>query len=145
MAAPTAECNALETYRKRASFDTEALKLQIMGEEAVEYEKCVSDVLRSDPLFSTPPGFLSMDEKRRLTVARMKRLHEYDLLPEEDFYACPVKSVVCHRLMMAVDCSVDVAFSLNGVRMVYMYHNECVTSSYFVRGSAIYWNQCSAL
>lgn len=118
MAAPTAECNALETYRKRASFDVKALKLHVMGEEVVEYENCISEVLRSDPLFSTPPGFLSMDDKRRLAVARMKRLHEYDLLPEEEFYACPVKFLVWQRLMIAVDCSLSVVFSLNGVRMV---------------------------
>ena len=122
MAAPTAECYALETYRKRASFDVNALKLHVMGEEVVEYEKCVSEVLRSDPLFSTPPGFLSMDEQRRLTVARMKRLHEYDLLPEEEFFACPVKSMVWQRLVMAVDCSLSVAFSLNAVRTVLAYY-----------------------
>lgn len=118
MAAPTVECNALETYRKRASFDVKALKLLLIGEEAVEYKNRVCEVLCSDPLFSTPPGFLSMDEKRRLTVARMKRLHEYDLLPEEEFYASPEKSLILQQLLLAVDCSLFTAFSLNSVHIV---------------------------
>ena len=114
-----AEGNPLDTYRQRASFDSQALKLLMLWEEeVVEFERCVSALFRSDPLFSTPLGALSMDEKRRLVVARMKRLFEYNILPDDEAFSCPLKIAILHRLLMAVDGSLLPAFSLtNSVRL----------------------------
>ena len=70
--------NPLESYRKKAQFDSQALRILLDGEEAVEFKHRIFDTLASDPLFAAPKRELTIGEQQELTFLRAKRLKEYD-------------------------------------------------------------------
>jgi acyl-CoA oxidase len=72
----------LDLYRNKASFDWYEMKRFIDGEESLETKEHVWSVLAKDPLFQQTTRGLSIEEKRRLTFLRIKRLVEYDFLGE---------------------------------------------------------------
>lgn len=72
----------LNIYRKQASFDWYDMKRFIEGDEILETKEKVWSVMVKDPLFLETTQGLSIEEKRRLTFLRVKRLVEYDFLGE---------------------------------------------------------------
>ncbi|XP_046389777.1 peroxisomal acyl-coenzyme A oxidase 3-like [Ischnura elegans] len=74
----------LDRYRKSASFDWRHLKLLIEDESILNFKMKIWKTLEKDPLFHHPRTTLSLDEFRRLTVHRMYKLKEYNLLPLEE-------------------------------------------------------------
>jgi acyl-CoA oxidase len=72
----------LDIYRKKASFDWYEMKRFIDGEELLETKEHIWSVLAKDPLFKKTTRGLSIEEKRRLTFLKIKRLVEYDFAGE---------------------------------------------------------------
>ena len=72
----------LDVYRKQASFDWYDMKRFMDGAQGLETKEHVWSILAKDPLFRRTTRGLSIEEKRRLTFWRIKRLVEYDFLGE---------------------------------------------------------------
>ena len=70
----------LDSYRNKASFNWYEMKRFIDGEELLETKEHVWSVLAKDPLFQRTTRGLSIEEKRRLTFLRIRRLVEYDFM-----------------------------------------------------------------
>ena len=80
---------------------------QLDGEELVEFRERIWATMAWDPLFALPREELSLDQQRQLTFARMKRMFEYDFLPEDEFLQSPMKFMMfCFTMwpLMAVCC-----------------------------------------
>ena len=87
---PDMPSGPLSQYRGMASFDWKQLKVLIEGQNYIRFKSKVWKTLESDPLFRrTPEEELTREEIRKLTFIRMKRLHEYEFLSEEDFMSDP--------------------------------------------------------
>ena len=112
----TVASNPLDSYRCRATFDPSALELYLQGEEVVAYKRQIWDTIAKDPLFAEPvtTSELGLSEKRALNWRRVKRLHEYDFLTDDDFLRCPAKSLALRvSSIMTFDASLSIAYSLN--------------------------------
>ena len=96
----------LDEYRRRAVFNVKEMAVVLEGEDVVTTRKAVWDTMARDPLFDDPGGELSLQEQRQLTFRRVKRLAEYDFVPEEEILATPVKLVGFQLALMAYDLSV---------------------------------------
>lgn len=72
-----AAANPLDVYRKKATFDVDALRILLDGQEAVETMYQVWDTLAKDPLFVLRQEELTLDQQRELAFKRVKRLVEY--------------------------------------------------------------------
>ena len=85
---------ALNEYRKRCTFNVKALtELIDGGKELREFKESIWETLRKDPLFNkSPQQDLSLDEQRKITFRRLKRLQEYDFATSEDLLTSPVKA-----------------------------------------------------
>ena len=105
--------NPLDVYRCKASFSVEALRNLLDGEELVEFRERIWATMAQDPLFAPPQEDLSLDQKRQLTFARMKRLYEYEFLPEDEIMASPMKPINLTMSLWAFDGSLLPQFSLN--------------------------------
>ncbi len=73
----------------------------------------VWDTLGKDPLFAPTVSDLTVAEKKKLTFERVKRLHEYDFLPDEDFLSCPMKAHAFQVALLSMDSSLLPAYTLN--------------------------------
>ena len=69
----------LDMHRGNASFDWYEMKRYMDGEELLAIKEEAWSVLAKDPLFQKSERGLSIEEKRRLTFLRLKRLVEYNL------------------------------------------------------------------
>eukprot|EP00731_Ephydatia_muelleri_P022450 Em0015g33a len=69
--------NALDAYRKRASFEVAKLKQLIEPKEIIEHRESIWETLARDPLFFDP-GEVLPDEYQKLVIKRNKRLVEYN-------------------------------------------------------------------
>ena len=83
----------LDEYRKKCTFNVRALTLLIDGgQEVRELKESLWETLRKDPLFSRSPlQDLTLDEERKITFERCKRLQEYQFVTNEELMACPNK------------------------------------------------------
>ena len=79
----------LDVYRSQASFDWYDMKRFMDGEQELETKEHIWSILEKDPLFKQTTRGLSIEEKRRITFLRIKRLVEYDFLGEigENFFS----------------------------------------------------------
>ena len=105
--------NPLDVYRRKASFSVEDFRNLLDGEELVEFREHIWATMARDPLFASPPEELSLDQKRQLTFARMKRLFEYDFLPEDEFLESPMKFMMFCFAMWAIDGSLLPMYLVN--------------------------------
>ena len=72
------QSNPLDSYRKKAQFDAQALRILLDGNEAVEFRHQILDTLADDPLFAAPKRELTVGEQQELNFLRVKRLKEYN-------------------------------------------------------------------
>ena len=124
------EDNALDRYRRKASFSVPALKNYLFEEELVVFEQQVCqgarlieraaivhmhsaiqiwDTLERDPLFAHQDMDLTLDQKRELTHKRAKRLVEYDFIPDIE----PTKERVLIGAIQMYDLSVLLCMNLS--------------------------------
>ena len=106
----------LDEWRRQASFNYREMRSFVEGgDEFVEYKQQIWRTLEKDPLFDkTNDRKLSMDENRRLTMKRLKRLYEYEFLTQEEFFESPMKSKAYNNAIGAYDWSLSAKQSLNG-------------------------------
>ena len=81
----------LDAYRKNATFDWYDMKRFIEGEDILEFKEQIWSTMEKDPLFQRTKQRLSMEEKRRLNLIRLKRMVEYDFLSDEAMIQNPMK------------------------------------------------------
>lgn len=84
----------LDEYRKRCTFNVRALTVLIDGgQELRDFKESVWETLRKDPLFSrSPQEDLTLDEQRKITFKRVKRLQEYAFVTDEELMTSPAKA-----------------------------------------------------
>ena len=84
----------LDEYRKKCTFNVRALTELIDGGQEVRgFKESLWETFRKDPLFARSPGQdLTVEEQRKVTFERLKRLMEYDFLTDEQMMACPNKA-----------------------------------------------------
>ena len=70
--------------------------------------------MKNDPLFNPKPiHFSSLDEERELTFKRVKRLMEYDFLPEDALMDNPMLILVLNSVLMSYDLGTLAVLSLS--------------------------------
>ena len=69
--------------------------------------------MEKDPLFSREIGTPSLEEQRKLSFQRVRRLFEYDFLPDEELFSNPVKHQVLTNCIGSFDWTVAAKMSLN--------------------------------
>ena len=104
---------SLDTYRKKASFDADRMKSLLYGEDVIQYKQSVWSTLIKDPLFSSSTAELSVDQKRELTFKRLKRLVEYDFLPDNELFEHPERAIALTGALVVFDPSLLVSHRLH--------------------------------
>ncbi|KAF6032169.1 ACOX3 [Bugula neritina] len=66
------------------------MRLYTLGYDALEFQHRVWSAMEKDAVFSKSYGYETIEETRANTFRRLKRLYEYDFLPEEDVMANPL-------------------------------------------------------
>lgn len=98
----------LDDYRRRASFDWRKMKLLLEGEDIIRFKLRIARSLEADPLFAHHPSQeLTRQEHRKITLLRMKRLMEYDFLPDEEFMANPLLTQHMYNTLGLYDWSLS--------------------------------------
>ncbi|CAG2166026.1 unnamed protein product [Oppiella nova] len=98
----------LDVYRKRASFDWRKMKLLLEGEDIIRFKLRIARTLEKDPLFAHHPSQeMTRDQHREITLKRLKRLMEYDFLPDEEFMANPLLTQHMYNTLGQYDWSLS--------------------------------------
>ena len=107
---PSSEMS-LEEYRRRASFDIEALRQIIDEEDGVELKQYIWELLDKDPIFHQSRDNLTIEQEQELTFRRVKRLAEYDI----EYFVTPAKQAAFLSALSAFDCSLPVLHGVNNI------------------------------
>lgn len=102
----------LDRYRKLASFDWKHLKLIVEDEKILQFKMKIWNALENDPLFHHLQYTPNLDEQRRLTIQRMYKIEELDLLPFEEMVEDIRKPLAMVVALTQYDPSVMVKRSL---------------------------------
>ena len=105
--------NPLAVYRQSASFSVDAMRNLLYGEDCNRFKHCIWRTLASDPLFRSPATELTLDEKRKLTFQRVKRLVEYNFVPSEKLLENPARDQVFTMALFAYDPSLMASYRLH--------------------------------
>ncbi|RWS04177.1 Peroxisomal acyl-coenzyme A oxidase 3-like protein [Dinothrombium tinctorium] len=106
---PDLPSGPLDEYRRRASFNWKLMKLTLEGEEVIKFKNKVWRTLEQDPLFHRNPSEeLSRDEYRKLSLLRLKRLMEYDFLPDDEFLENPLLIMILYTAIGLYDWSLAI-------------------------------------
>lgn len=98
----------LSPYRQMASFDWRDLKLVIDGEQVIKFRNRIFRTLENDPLFQrSPVEELTREQKREITFKRLKRLMEYNLLPDDEFIQNPLLTQQLYNALGQYDWSLS--------------------------------------
>ncbi|KAL8581251.1 hypothetical protein ACOMHN_038351 [Nucella lapillus] len=103
----------LDAYRKRASFDWKQMRLFLDGENIIRFKNKVWTTLENDPLFSRGFTTPSLEEQRKLTFQRVRRIFEYDFLSDEEMFGNPIKHQILTNCLGSYDWTVASKMSLN--------------------------------
>ena len=105
--------NPLAVYRQSASFSVDAMRNLLYGEDCNRFKHCIWRTLASDPLFRSPATELTLDEKRKLTFQRVKRLVEYNFATPEDLLENPARDQVFTMALCAYDPALLTSYRLH--------------------------------
>lgn len=120
--------SSLEVYRQRANFDVPKMQDILIGRDIVDFKNKVNTLtqqlsfylykqvwatLERDPLFNPIPHNLTLDQEREITFKRVKRLIEYDFLPDDLTMENPVLISALNSALMAYDLGTLAVYSLN--------------------------------
>ena len=91
----------LDGYRNKASCTVEELQSHFDDEKSMEMRKNVWDTLEKDPLFTTTEdersGEMLLDDYRRLSHLRAKKLCQYQFVTVEKFLESPLSGSALHN------------------------------------------------
>lgn len=102
----------LDRYRRKATFAWKRLKLIMEGEDIIRFKNRVWHTLESDPLFEHSLTDLTSEEQKHLAYKRLKRIMEYNLLPDEEVFENPRKSNIIISCLGMYDWSISVKRTL---------------------------------
>ena len=105
--------NPLAAYRRNASFNVDAMRNLMYGEDSARFKHHIWHTLASDPLFRPPATELTLDQKRHLTFRRVKRLVEYDFMPTEDLFEYPMRDMILTTALFAYDPALMASYRLH--------------------------------
>ena len=105
--------NPLAGYRHSASFNVEAMRSLLYGEDSIRFKHHIWRTLASDPLFRPPATALTLDQKRQLTFQRVKRLVEYNFMPTEELFEHPMRDMVLTTALFAYDPALMASYRLH--------------------------------
>lgn len=105
----------LDRYREHASFDWFQMKVFLDGgEDVVRFQHNMWKTMEKDSLFDRVNDWkLSMDERRRVTMKRCKRIAEYNFLTDDDIMAAPLLVQAFGDALGMYDWSLSTKFTLN--------------------------------
>ncbi|XP_077996443.1 peroxisomal acyl-coenzyme A oxidase 3-like [Glandiceps talaboti] len=103
----------LDDYRKKASFNWKEMKMFLEGEDIVRFQNHFWSTLERDPLFAHSLEDLKVEEKREITFNRVKRMVEYDFLPDADLIQNPMKYSYLINMLGMYDWSMSTKMLLN--------------------------------
>ncbi|KAK7474378.1 hypothetical protein BaRGS_00034426 [Batillaria attramentaria] len=103
----------LDTYRKRATFDWKKMRLFLDGEDILQFKYKIWNTLEKDPLFSRGYGTPSLEEARKLSFQRARRVYEYDFLPDDELFGNPLKHQIFTNCIGCYDWTVSAKLALN--------------------------------
>ena len=69
--------------------------------------------MENDPVFSRQPSTLPLDEYKEKIFLQVKRLFYYNPVPEEEFYANPIKEFMLTEILGVYDISLYARYTLN--------------------------------
>lgn len=105
--------NPLAMYRRSASFSVDAMRNLLYGEDSNRFKHRIWRTLASDPLFRSPATALTLDEKRKLTFQRVKRLVEYNFVTAEDLLENPARDQAFNMALGAYDPALLATYRLH--------------------------------
>ncbi|CAL8130576.1 unnamed protein product [Orchesella dallaii] len=79
----------LDVYRKKASFSWKEMAVTIENPKMLRFKHSIWKTLSADPLFARSHGDMSFEEYRNITMDRVLKLLDYNLLPEEKMFDDP--------------------------------------------------------
>lgn len=103
----------LDAYRKNASFDWRKMRIFMDGEEILRFKNKIWTTLEKDPLFSQSLVTESLEEQRRKTFLRVKRLFEYELINDTEVFGNPLKHKIFTDSLGMYDWSLMAKFQLS--------------------------------
>lgn len=103
----------LDAYRKCATFNWKMMRYFLDGEDVLHFKNKVWTALENDPLFSRGFETISLEEQRKLSFQRVRRIFEYDFLTEEELFANPAKHQVLTNCLGSYDWTIAAKMSLN--------------------------------
>lgn len=102
----------LDRYRKCASFNWKLMTLSLEDEEIIKYKYSLWEKMENDPLFQRKIGHQNFQEERELAALRMKKVKEWDILPQDEAFL-NVRKILAKDLALLAYCpSFYVKFSL---------------------------------
>ena len=79
----------------------------------LQFQNKVWSTMEKDPLFSRGFGTPSLEEQRKLSFQRVRRIHEYDFLPDEELFRNPVKHQVLTNCLGSYDWTIAAKIMLS--------------------------------
>lgn len=102
----------LDRYRSSASFNWKQMALCLENEEILKFKYEIWEKMQGDPLFQRKIGNQSLHEQRELATLRMKRLKEWNILPEEEALMNLQKIIAVDMAVMAYCPSLGLKYFL---------------------------------
>ena len=78
-----------------------------------QFQNKVWSTMEKDPLFSRGFETPSLEEQRKLSFQRVRRIHEYDFLPDEELFRNPVKHQVLTNCLGSYDWTIAAKIMLS--------------------------------
>lgn len=103
----------LDAYRKISTFDWKMMRVFLDGEDILRFKHKIWGTLEKDPLFSRGYGTPSLEEQRKLSFQRVRRMFEYDFLPDDELFGNPLKHQIFTNCLGSYDWTVAAKLMLN--------------------------------
>ncbi|XP_041638400.1 peroxisomal acyl-coenzyme A oxidase 3 [Cheilinus undulatus] len=111
---PDLPSGPLDVYRKKASFNWKEMLLFLEGEDIIKFKNLLFQTLENDPLFARRPGEdVPLEKMRELTFLRVKKLFSYDILPDDEAMANPLKAVALTNCLGMYDWAMGAKYFLD--------------------------------
>ncbi|ESO97330.1 hypothetical protein LOTGIDRAFT_159357 [Lottia gigantea] len=102
----------LDIYRSKATFCWKKMMLFLEGEDILKFKNMFWKTLENDALFARQDE-TSLEKIRDIATQRVKRLYEYNFLPDEELFFNPLKHNIYTQLIGMVDWSMSTKSMLN--------------------------------
>lgn len=105
----------LSEYRKQSKLNWKRLKVALEGEERIKFKFWIWDTLSRDPVFDQSLVSPRMEDARRITFQKLRRLFQYNFVKPEDAYEHPYRLHVFDEALGAYDKGLSAKYDLDRV------------------------------